>query len=185
MKSKTKTKQKKEQNIASNIHSGIAYLRNSQTKVFFQRDLHDFYIVNLGTDLVHSISWRCGHNFVLAGLAKDAHEQVDSFVGPDAHKDIIGHQLVPSVGRIQLFEWGLVGIGVSLQSIVIVIGIQRIGGQTGRAVGIFVGIQQDATGIIVTSTSVGSQFQDIFAGQEVRHARNGFFGHDTSGCGGV
>lgn len=80
-----------------------------------------------------------------------------------------GCHAMTSVCRIQFLELTLVGIWITFQCVRIIIGIQIFSGQGRRTKGIFVGIQQDAVGVIVSGTSIGLQVQDILAGNRMSH----------------
>lgn len=53
-------------------------------------DLDDVDVVDLGADAVHAVGGRAHEDAVAAGDARDAEQEVDDLVGPDAEEEVVG-----------------------------------------------------------------------------------------------
>jgi hypothetical protein len=126
-------------------------------KVWRERYVDYLHVVDFGTHFVHAVrGWRL-QDFVLTRTAKDAHEQVNRFVGSDADKDVLSLQPIPAVGHQLILEMNLVGIRITLER-VLVFG-------SGRSVSVFVGVEQDSVGIVIACAPIRLQFQDVLSSQ--------------------
>jgi hypothetical protein len=131
------------------------HIVNFQIKVWRERHVDHFYVVHFGTHFVHAVRGWSLQDFVLTRTAKDAHEQVDCFVGSDADKDILGLQPVAAVRHQFFLEMNLVGVWITLKRILVF--------GSGWSVGVFVGVEQDSVGIVIACATIGLQFQDVLS----------------------
>lgn len=158
-----------------------AYLGNSQIEIWRQGDHIDGNIVDFGTNFVHAVSGRCGQDFILSGLAKDAHQKIDGLVGTNTDEKICRGQSVPAVFGVELLQRNLVRVGVTFQGIGVVVRVKVLRLKGCGAEGIFVRIQENTVGIIIAGASVRLQFQDVFPGNLGRNTREWiglfFFSH--------
>mmetsp|Transcript_2075 Transcript_2075/g.5490 ORF Transcript_2075/g.5490 Transcript_2075/m.5490 type:complete len:375 (+) Transcript_2075:1762-2886(+) len=146
------------------------HLRDIQIELRRQRRRYDGDVVDLGADLVHPVGRRRGQDVVpvsgaTTGRAENPHQQVDGLVGSDPDEDVGRFEVVPAFPAEQLLQIGLVGIGIPLEGVGVVVGVQGLGRQGGRTEGVFVGVQQDAVGVVVAGATVGLQLEDVRASQ--------------------
>ena len=142
-----------------------SYLGNVQIKIWCQRCLYNLNVVNLGANLVHAVGRWCDQNVVFPWFAENSHQQINGLIGSDTNKDVGGLEVVPAFATKQLLELALVGIGISLEGVGVVVGIEGLGRQRGWTKGVFVSVQQNSIGVIVTGAAVGLELEDVGTGQ--------------------
>ena len=106
-------------------------------------------VIDVGTHFVHAVGGFEGYDVVETGLAEEAKEEVDGFVGTVAQEDIVGWHLLERCNGIlhPLLQW--VGIAVE-----------------GSVVGGFVGIEKHLCILalkLVAGTTVWAERTNVFA----------------------
>lgn len=133
----------------------------------FERDLDDSDVVYLGTNRIHPVGRRGDQNLFLASRFDEyPDQQVDDFIGTHTEEDVFRAREVSDVGdpgfdlfvgrrriAVQVKPFDL----VQLSLLCCLVGVD------GVAERVFVGVEKDALGVVVSSASIGVQRQDIGA----------------------
>ena len=120
-------------------------------ELFVEQHRTVLHVVDVGTDLVHTVGGLDGNDIVAAGLTEDAVGQVDGLVATVAEEDVLlANALHLSQGCLQL---ELQGVGVAVVRLV---------------VWVLVGIEEYTcltAGILVTGRAIGCERPDIWTNQ--------------------